>query len=301
MTKKVLVTGANGFVGNYVTNELLNNGADVIALNGPGLDVKNNKITNICVDILDIEAIKSVFRDFQPDCIIHLAAIAAPTYKDVAKIYDINVHGSENILDAAKASCKEGTRVILTSTAGVYGDSGKEYTDENTPYSPQNHYSYSKMVMEYVSRNYKDELDIKIIRPFNMIGIGQSPNFIVSKFTKAFIDKVPVLRVGNLNTERDFFNVEFAAKVFANTALKEDVKYDIINICAGKATTGAQILDILKEITDYEPKIEVQQEFLRKNEVMRMVGDTTRCFDVAGDGIRPLPVNQILKNMVAGE
>ncbi len=298
MKNKVVVTGANGFIGNYVTSELVKKGAEVLALNGKGFEVTNNNVKNCVVDILNIDEIKSAFKDFQPDCIVHLAAIAAPTFGNIAMLYDINVHGSENILDAVKEVCAEGTRVILTSTAGVYGNSGKDFIMEETCYNPQNHYSYSKMIMEYISKNYKDCLDIKIIRPFNMIGRGQRTNFLVPKLVEAFVTKQPVLKVGNLETQRDYVDVAFASKVFAKMATDDNIKYDILNICAGSTTKGSDITRLLAELTGFSPKIEVNPEFLRKNEIMRMVGDSTKCFDFAGEDIRPIPIKQILENMI---
>ena len=298
MKNRVIVTGANGFIGNYVTKELIKNGAEVLAMNGKGLDVKNNDVKNCVVDILNIDDIKNAFKDFKPDCILHLAAIAAPTFGNVAMLYDINVHGSENILEAAKGVCSEGTRVVLTSTAGVYGNSGKDFITEETGYNPQNHYSYSKMVMEYISKNYRDILDIKIIRPFNMIGTGQTTKFLVPKLVEAFVTKQPVLKVGNLETQRDYVDVEFASKIFAKFATEDNSKYNVLNICAGSAVKGSEITDLLAELTGYSPKIEVNPEFLRKNEIMRMVGDPTKCFDFAGEDLRPISIRQILSRMI---
>ena len=81
MKKRIAVTGANGFVGNYVTESLLRDGAEVLAINGPGIEIKNKNVKNCYADILNIDDIKAAFKDFQPDSIIHLAAIAAPTFK----------------------------------------------------------------------------------------------------------------------------------------------------------------------------------------------------------------------------
>lgn len=298
MKNRVIVTGANGFIGNYVTKELVKNGAEVLAMNGKGLDVKNNDVKNCVADILNIDEVRAAFKDFNPDCILHLAAIAAPTFGNIAMLYDINVHGSENILEAAKEVCSEGTRVVLTSTAGVYGNSGKDFISEDTEYNPQNHYSYSKMIMEYISKNYRDILDIKIIRPFNMIGTGQTTKFLVPKLVEAFVTKQQVLKVGNLETQRDYVDVEFASKIFAKFATEENLKYNVLNICAGSAVKGSEITDILAELTGYSPKIEVNPEFLRKNEIMRMVGDPTKCFDFAGENLRPISIRQILSRMI---
>ena len=299
MKNRVLVTGACGFIGYHIINELKNYDVEIL-----GVDriVSNNVVDNVrflAVDLLKIEELEKVLNDFKPDSIIHLAAIASPTYQNVAELYDINVRGSENLLELIKKTCSPNTRVVLTSTAGVYGVADADYYDEEkTPYNPQNHYSYSKMVMEYISRRYQDKLDIKIIRPFNILGMNQSNNFLIPKLIEAFVNKQEVLRVGNLETSRDFVDVEYSAKLFTQVALQDTIDFNIINICTGQATKGIDIVNYLNEITGYMPKIEIAQEFLRANEIMRMVGNPTRCNEIMKNIAKPKEVKEILENMV---
>ena len=298
MTHRILITGINGFVGRHITKELLTN--KDIRIMGFDRSVNGSFDKNVVVEtvnLLDKDALTKTISEFKPTAVIHLAAIASPTYGNVGDLYDINVHGSENLLDVLYEICDANTRVVLTSTAGVYGNSGKEFITEETPYNPENHYSFSKMVMEYIAKKYQDKLDIKIVRPFNMIGIGQSENFLVPKLVKAFASKQPVLSVGNMNTYRDFVDVDFAAKIFCKLALSPKVEYDVINICAGHGTTGNDILVALKEITKYSPKVEINPQFIRKNEIMRLVGDPTKCNKFIGE-LRTKPVKTILAEMV---
>ena len=297
---KVFVTGAVGFVGRQIIKELASSGVDIMAMD------KSDRLDNIegiklCkIDLSERDKLKESLADFKPDSIIHLAAIASPVYDRIGELYEINVRGSENLLDAVKNSCKAGTRVILTSTAGVYGNSDKEFISEDTEFNPQNHYSYSKMVMEYLSRSYADDLDIRIIRPFNIIGYGQRDDFLIPKLVKAYALHQPVLQVGNLATARDYVDIFFAAKIFCKMALDDNVSDKLLNICSGYGTTGNDVLRMLEQITDFRPKIDVADAFLRKNEIMRLVGDASLCNRFIGNDIRPMVMYDILYSMIQG-
>lgn len=298
MITKVLVTGGAGFVGQKVVEKLLDEGAEVLVLDRKNANISHNNLKFSNANLLDKEALLKDIKNFRPEAVLHLAAIASPVYGNVAELYDVNVHGSENLLDVLRDTCSGSTRVVLTSTAGVYGNSDKDLIDENTVYNPQNHYSFSKMIMEYISKMYRDELSIKIIRPFNMIGVGQNENFLVPKLVKAYVNKQEILKVGNMNTYRDFVDIDFASKIFVKSLLCENMEDDVLNICAGKGTCGQDILNMLTEITSYSPKIEVNPEFLRRNEIMRLVGNPKKCNLFIGTENKTKSVHEILTEMV---
>lgn len=294
MEARVLITGARGFIGHHIVKELLNQNANILTCDRTKADFNNEKVICKQVDILNRENLFRCIADFQPTSVIHLAAIASPVYGNIAELYDINVRGTENLLSGLKS----GTRVVLTSTAGVYGNSEKRLITEDTPYNPQNHYSLSKMVMEYIAKTYQDELDIKIIRPFNIIGHGQKENFLVPKLINAFTTKQPILSVGNIDTYRDFVDVDFASKVFCKVAITSDMPENILNICTGLGTKGRDILNILTELTGYSPNLQVNPTFLRKNEIMRLVGDPTKCNAFIGSDVKSKSVKEILTDLL---
>lgn len=296
MKKRVFLTGANGFIGQYVLKELLSQGVTVLAHSRTPVRVAQDY--QVChFDLNDLKSVEAVLAEFHPDSIVHLAAIASPTYGNIAELYKTNVEISENLLEAA-SRIRNNCRVVLASTAGVYGNSEFDKISENCAYNPQNHYSYSKMVMEFIAKNYMDSLDIKIVRSFNVIGKSQKENFLIPKLVKAFAEKQKVLKVGNLNTVRDYVNIEFSAKVFAKLALDEYCDLTYLNICSGNGVKGTEIISLLKDIYNYLPEIEVCDEFLRKNEIMSMIGNPALCFEYMGEHIRPLPIEQILKSFV---
>ena len=277
--KRVLITGASGFIGQVVLKEMLKNeDIDFFAID-------TRKIPNISIEklelvsLLDKEKLMEIIKRYKPNIIIHLAAIALVTHDNVGEIYNVNVQGTENLLEVTQEYCDKGTRVILASTAGVYGNQNVDKYREDLSYNPANHYSYSKMITEYISKQYKEDLDIVTIRPFNIIGVGQSEKFLVPKLVEHFADRKEKLSVGNISSFRDYVDVEYCAEVIMELISRKKLDFDILNICSGIPTNGEMIIQLLQEITDFKPEIEISSDFVRKNEVWRMIGDTTRLWE----------------------
>ena len=294
--KKILITGASGFIGKYVLKKIKDNDLDFLAIDAQKvLDVssENQRV----ISLLDKENLGEVIKLYKPNVIVHLAAIALVTHKNTGEIYNVNVQGTENLLESAQNYCDKNTRVILASTAGVYGNQNVDKYGENLTYNPANHYSYSKMITEYISKQYKEDLDIVTIRPFNIIGVGQSEKFLVPKLVEHFADKKEKLSVGNISSFRDYVDVEYCAEVIMELISRKKLDFDILNICSGIPTNGEMIIQLLQEITDFKPEIEISSDFVRKNEVWRMIGDTTRLWEFM-NGKKSQSVKDILVKML---
>lgn len=293
--KKILITGGTGFIGKQIIRKCIESGVDYLSC---GVDVVNENEHERFCDITDIESIKKVIADYVPDSIIHLAAIAAPVHKNIAQIYSVNVVGTENMLSAAAELLPPTTRFILISTAGVYGNQDIKQYNEELNFNPVNHYSYSKMITEIISRQYKDRLNITIVRPFNVIGLGQVTNFLVPKLVKAFTEKQPELFLGNTKAVRDFIPCELCAETMLKLCLCEENAPDILNICSGVGHTCEDVINLLAEITGHHPKVTSSSEFIRTNEIWRMVGDPTRLssflgYDVSKDYLKDVLISMI--------
>ena len=118
MIKKILVTGASGFIGCSITEMLVEKNIDFLNVSNVMNNFKYSDKT-VIMPLSDREGLIKVLDDFKPDAVIHAAAIASPTHKNPVEIYDVNVCGTENLLEAVKKTCANGTRVLLFSTAGV--------------------------------------------------------------------------------------------------------------------------------------------------------------------------------------
>ena len=280
MSKKILLTGASGFIGEYLIRELETREIDYLAIDAK----KSYKIPETnqqVVSILDYEQLVHTLEQYKPDAIIHLAAIALATYENVPEIYNVNVCGTENLFRACIASEIQLPRIVLISTAGVYGNQGEILYSEDLPYHPENHYSYSKMVAEFLAKQYAD-LDIKVVRPFNIVGVGQRNVFLIPKLVEHFAEKKEELHIGNLEPQRDYVDVEYCAYVLAELALRKDVEFDVYNICSGIGRSVRDVINILEKHSGYCPKIVIDPKFVRKNEVWRLVGSPERLQHLIG-------------------
>ena len=295
--KRVLITGASGCIGQFVLKEMLKNeDIDFFAIDTrkiPNISIEKQEL----ISLLDKEKLMEIIKRYKPNVIIHLAAIALVTHDNVGEIYNVNVQGTENLLEVTQEYCDKGTRVILASTAGVYGNQKVEKYKEDLPYNPANNYSYSKMITEYLGKRYKDDLEIVTIRPFNIIGVGQSENFLIPKLVEHFANRKEKLSVGNISSFRDYVDVEYCAEVIMELVLREKIDFDILNICSGIPTSGEMILQLLQEMTSFKPEIEISKNFVRKNEVWRMIGDTTRLSEFM-NGKKSQSVKDILLKML---
>ena len=294
--ERILITGASGFIGRYLLKKIKENKLDFLAIDTqevPDVSSESQKI----ISLLDKENLDEIIKWYKPNVIIHLAAIALVTHENIGEIYNVNVQGTEKLLEAIQNHCDENARVILASTAGVYGNQNVDKYGENLTYNPANHYSYSKMITEYISKQYKEDLDIVTIRPFNIIGVGQSEKFLVPKLVEHFADRKEKLSVGNISSFRDYVDVEYCAEVIMELVLREKIDFDILNICSGIPTNGEMIIQLLQEITDFKPEIKISSDFVRKNEVWRMIGDTTRLWEFM-NGKKSQSVKDILVKML---
>ena len=249
-------------------------------------------------DILDTHSLETVMEAFCPDVVVHLAAIASPVHQNVLEVYNVNVVGTENLLTAVKKCLPAGTRVILASTAGVYGNQQASLLSEDMSFNPVNHYSYSKMVMEFLSRQYADTLDICIIRPFNIIGIGQKENFFIPKLVKYFSQRTPEIFLGNLKAVRDYVSVELCAETIMALVKTVGAIPPVLNICSGVGHSCEDIVHILEGLTGHYPKVHSSAEFTRNNEIWRLVGDPTHLKNMIDGKYAIEPIAAILKTML---
>lgn len=273
MNKRVIVTGGTGFIGSKLV-EKLRTKVDYEVLATTNSVERQNKYTKK-VDLGNICELLSLFKSFQPTHIVNLAAIANVMHSDVSEIYKVNIVFSENVLKAAKETCFPGTPVLMTSTAGVYGINENEYLNELLPLNPGNHYSYSKLVMEGICKEYDDYLDIKILRPFNIVGAEQNKNFLISKIVSHFARNAKYLKVGNIKSVRDYMSITDCVAVFESILENNTPLVKPLNICTGIGHSGEDVINKMENIAGYKINREEDNSVVRKNEIWRLVGDVS--------------------------
>jgi nucleoside-diphosphate-sugar epimerase len=256
---KVLVTGLNGFTGAYLKQDLEQSGHTVVGLHA---------------NLKDWQAVADEIRKVQPQGVIHLAAVSYVPSGENADVYAVNTLGAQGLLEALAALPAAPEKVVLASSSNVYGWVEGKITEEHCP-RPVSHYGCSKLAMEHIAATYIDRLPIVIARPFNYTGIGQSHKFLIPKIVQHFVEKRPVIELGNINVARDFSDVRWVSKAYC--ALLEQGKPDgCYNLCSGSAISIDAILQTLSEISGHRIDVEVNADFVRSNDIKSQSGDPTK-------------------------
>jgi nucleoside-diphosphate-sugar epimerase len=265
--RKVLLTGAAGFTGRYLRKALEERGHSVVPLQVEGPNP---------YDLADLAVTEAVVRDAQADAVVHLAALSFVGLDNPEEFYRVNVFGTLNLLQALAELNRPPERILIASSGNVYGTPDLEVLDESVCPAPVNHYANSKLAMEHIVRsNWFNRLPIVITRPFNYTGPGQANHFVIPKIVRHFRDRAPFIELGNLNVFRDFSDVEDV--VAAYVALLEcDARSEVVNICSGQGIALLDVIRIMNQLAGYEIEVRVNPEFVRENEVPRLVGSDAK-------------------------
>lgn len=280
---KVLVTGADGFIGSHLTEALLSAGYQVRALsyynsfndwgwlegmNNPDLEVVSG-------DVRDPDFCRHITRGCS--LVFHLAALIAIPYSYVApdSYVDTNIRGTLNMLQAARDCNVE--RIVVTSTSEVYGTALYVPIDENHPRQPQSPYSATKIGADALAKSFYNafELPVVIARPFNAYGPRQSARAIIPTIITQIAAGYREIKVGDLTPTRDFNFVTDTAAGFIALATAPGIEGREINIATGREVTMEETLHTIARLMDAEIKWVTDPERIRpsKSEVRRLLGD----------------------------
>ena len=281
MSKRVFITGSEGFTGRYVTGEFLRAGWEVW---GAGLHPKPEQPQYLQIDLLKPETLKPIATKIQPDVVIHLAAMAFVAEDDANSFYQVNLIGTRNLLEVLSAAKKPPECTIVASSANVYGNSNLEVLSEDSPTNPANDYAVSKLAMEYLAKTYMDKLGIVITRPFNYTGVGQSSRFLIPKIVEHFKKRAPEILLGNTEISRDFSDVRDIAHIYRSLAEQRPLN-ETINLCSGVATSLRTCIAMATKITGHNITVIEHADFIRANEVMSLIGCRRKQDSVSGIGL----------------
>lgn len=254
------MTGAKGFTGVHFMKMAKMLGHEVVPLQA---------------NINDVDALESEIVSVQPSAIAHFAGISFVASKDEEAFYRVHALGTSNILNAALKLKEKTHKILLASSATVYGNHQAPFSVESQELEPIDHYAISKVAMEDMAKTFMDKLPIIIARPFNYTGVGQKGNFLIPKLVRHFSEKSPSIELGNLNVEREFNNVQMICAAYLSL-LDFGVAGEIYNVSSGKAHSLQEVLDTLSQITQHHPTIKINPNFVRSNEVHRMCGNPSK-------------------------
>lgn len=259
--KKVLITGSEGFAGQYLV-EALGDEYSIIGLSRNEVLKSFENITYKNGDILDEKFMEDLIREEKPEIIFHLAAIAITWKGNPEEVFRINFNGTLNIYECVLKVREEfdyNPKIIYVSTADVYGKTkNPENITEDSPFFPVNFYAISKVAGDRLSYQYSQnhKLNIIILRPFNHTGPRQKEGFFVpdmaSQIAKIENDSGKnEIKVGNLKSIKDFLDVRDVALAY-KLAIEKDLKDgEAYNICSGE---GYRFEDILEKLLSLSSK-----------------------------------------------
>lgn len=278
---RILLTGSNGFTGVHFKRMALAAG---------------HEVTPLTCDLTDPIALADEVRNTDVDAVVHLAAISFVGHADASAFYTVNVVGSTNLLTVLADLPRPPRRVLLASSANVYGNAVTSPIAESQTPSPTNHYATSKLAMEHMAHTFSGRLPLLITRPFNYTGTGQAPSFLIPKLVEHFAHRLPVISLGNLHVEREFNDVRMVCEAYLRL-LECGKPGEIYNVCSGMPYDLHQVLGMLRELTGHHPEIRVNPAFVRANEVHRLCGDPAKLVGCVGP-LHQFPLDACLSEML---
>ncbi len=288
--KKVLITGIDSFTGIHLSKYLQMARYDVYGTSF----LKESEKTYKC-DITKKEDIKTVLKAVNPDFIIHLSGISYAAFEDSTEFYKVNTIGTINILDAILEMNLNPSKILIASSATVYGNQGLEVLDESLCPTPVNHYGASKYAMESMVKNYFSKLNIIVTRPFNYTGIGQAEHFLIPKIVKHFKEAKKEIELGNLHVSREFNDINFVCEIYSRF-LNSTCKSEIVNICSDRGVKLLDIIDKMNLIAGYEIEVKVNPAFVRKDEIKTLTGSSKKLFELIGE-VKQKTLDNTLRDM----
>ena len=292
---RTLVTGASGFTGRYLVDNLLGRGHTVIETFA-GRDEPETP-TRLRLDITSPENCRRVIETARPDYIVHLAAISFVGHDDPLDFYRVNVIGTLNLLEACAATGHTPRKVLIASSANVYGNVTSDAIDESFPLTPVNHYAASKAAMETMVHTWFDRLPILIARPFNYTGRGQAPNFLVPKIVEHFARREPSIELGNIDVARDFSDVRYVASAY-EALLDSEAASETVNVCTGTPYTLREILSAASDLTGHELQVHINPAFVRQTDVKVLAGSPAKLRSLVPE-VQAIPFMDTLRWMLA--
>jgi len=290
---KVLVTGADGFIGSHLAESLLAEGCNVRALAqynsfnywGWLEDIEpNSNLEIVCGDVRDPNFCREISKGI--DVIFHLAALIAIPYSYIApeSFIETNVKGTLNICQAAKDNGVK--RILVTSTSEVYGTAKYVPIDEKHPLQPQSPYSASKIGADAIAMSFYNtfQLPVTIVRPFNTYGPRQSARAVIPTIITQIASGIKEIKLGDTSPTRDFNYVKDICNGFILLAKCDKAIGETVNVGSNDEISIKETFEMIKNIMKSDAKLVTDEQRLRPehSEVFRLRCDNTKIKELTG-------------------
>lgn len=307
---RILITGAGGFAGSHLADELLTESRHEVwgSLRTPDRPhYLSQRVSGVVADLCNPAETDHLLSIAQPDRIYHLAAQAfvPKSWADPWETLETNIRAQLNVLQSCLRLGLVETRVLVVGSNEEYGRLREEElpATERTPLRPDSPYGVSKIAQDYLGQSYfiSHGLPVVRVRPFNHIGPRQDPRFVAADFARQIAaiergERSPVLHVGNLEAERDFTDVRDVVRAYV-AALEMGQAGEVYNVASGVARSVRTLMEGLLTHTHCTVTVERDPAKSRLSDTPRQAGDATKLR--AATGWRPLiPFEQTLKDVL---
>lgn len=288
--KKVLITGAGGFVGRHLI-DILKTDYHIIAADRQIPNDHSEDIQFVSIDITQIDSLLDVIKSHHPEYIIHLAGIAQTWKNDFSNLVNVNFLGTHNLYQATlESNYQKLPKILFVSSSDVYGNSPTPNSiDENSPLLPLNFYATSKVAADRLSYQYSQttELDIVIARPFPHIGPGQQKGFFVSDTASQIAEieigqKDPVVKIGNTDALRDYTDVRDVCRAYKALIESDTKSGDVFNISSQNPIKISDLLEKLLSRSQKQVTVEKDPGKIRTNEPKSRIGNSQKLIEKTG-------------------
>lgn len=301
MSPRVLVTGANGFVGGYLCRELADHGYDVVCgvSESGGLPWPAREF-----DLTNAESVDGLVAwAGKIDCVVHLAAIAylLEAAKSPVGVMDVNLAGTIRLIESVQRRAA-GARILFVGSGEAYGKPERLPVTEDHPLRPGNPYAISKAAADqFCAYAAATGVNVMRARPFNHSGAGQPDGVVLSSFARQIAEmeagtREPVMRVGNLEAIRDFSHVRDVVRAY-RLLLEKGRAGEAYNVCSGQSYRIKDLLDALLGLTKVRVSIETDPARMRVVDVPEVRGSHDKL--TAETGWKPtIPMQELLQELL---
>jgi GDP-4-dehydro-6-deoxy-D-mannose reductase len=286
---RILVTGAHGFAGTHLLSELARSGAHEITagIYGPvDRAVDAAGVRWVSLDITSDESTRAAIRACQPERIYHLAGQASvgESFRTPQQTWEVNATGTLRVLEALRLEGLTSSRLLLTSSAEVYGAvaPADQPVNEQAPLRPLTPYGASKAAAEMVAVQFARSAmaEVVIARSFNHIGPGQDERFVLPSFARQLVcirrgAAEPELRVGSLDVRRDFLDVRDGVRGYM-AIMERGEPGEAYNVCSGESLLLGDVVRRLVELSRTGAKLVVDPDRVRAVDIPTLSGDSSR-------------------------
>lgn len=290
-TKKVLITGSEGFAGQHLIDELIKIGYEVYGTTFAN-SINQNKIKTFVCDIESQSEIYSIINSLKPDAIVHLAGQPKPglSFNIPQKTFQVNTIGTINLLEAVRSIPDYRPRILIVGTSEEHGIVRPEDLPitENTTLNPINPYAISKTANWYLTRQYVKSFNFDIVyaTPFTHTGPGQGLGFLSPDVASQIVEiekgqKQPILETGDLSSRRDIGDVRDVVRAY-RLLLEKGITGERYIISTGKSIPVSEIVEKLINMSKVKIELKIDSTRTRPTDIPDLIGSHDKLTDLTG-------------------